>query len=149
MKYTEGLYVGYRNFDKKNIKPLFPFGFGLSYTTFGYSNLKLPATQGRGQTATVRVTVQNTGKRAGEEIAQLYVRDLAPKIDRPIRELKGFQRVSLQPGQKAVLTFTLDDRAFSVWDVTKHRWQVSPSTYAIEVGSSSRDPRVQGTLKKL
>lgn len=147
--YAEGLYVGYRHFDKKKIKPLFPFGFGLSYTTFGYSNLKLPASTGRGTTATIRVTVQNTGKRAGDEIAQLYVRDLAPKIDKPIRELKGFQRVSLQPGQKAVLTFRLDDRAFSSWDITKHRWQVSPSAYAIEVGSSSRDIRVQGTIKKL
>ena len=147
--YAEGLYVGYRHFDKKNIKPLFPFGFGLSYTTFGYSNLKLEATQGRGQTASVSVTVQNTGKRGGDEIAQLYVRPLAPPLDRPVRELKGFQRVSLQPGQKAVVTFLLDDRAFSYWDVKRHAWQVSPGTYTIEVGASSRDIRVQGITRKL
>ena len=147
--YAEGLYVGYRHFDKKNIKPLFPFGFGLSYTTFAYSNLKVPVTQGRGQTATVNVTVQNTGKRAGDEIAQLYLRPLSSPIDRPIRELKGFGRVSLKPGQKAVLTFALDDRAFSVWDVKRHAWQVSPGAYTVEVGASSRDIRVQGTLRKL
>lgn len=146
--YAEGIYVGYRHFDKAKITPLFPFGFGLSYTTFAYSNLKLPSSIGAGQTATAQVTVQNTGKRAGDEIAELYVRDLAPKIDRPVRELKGFQRVSLQPGQKAVVTFPLDDRAFSYWDVKTHAWQVSPGSYAIEVGASSRDIRVQGVLHK-
>jgi len=97
----------------------------------------------------VRVTVQNTGKRAGDEVAQLYVRPLASPVDRPVRELKGFARVSLQPGQKTVVTFPLDERAFSYWDVKRHGWQVSAGSYAIEVGSSSRDIRAQTVLRKL
>ncbi len=147
--YAEGIYVGYRHFDKHKIAPLYPFGYGLSYTTFGYSGLTAPVTVGVGQTATVRVTVQNTGKRAGDEVAQLYVRPLASPVDRPVRELKGFARVSLQPGQKTVVTFPLDERAFSYWDVKRHGWQVSPGPYAIEVGSSSRDIRAQTVLRKL
>ncbi len=147
VSYAEGIYVGYRHFDKAKIAPLFPFGFGLSYTTFGYSSLAMPATLGRGQTATVRVTVQNTGKRVGDEVAQLYVRALDSKVARPVRELKGFGRVSLQPGQKAVVSFPLDMRAFSYWDVGMHIWRADPGLYGIEVGSSSRDLRAQGVLR--
>ncbi len=147
VNYAEGLYVGYRHFDKQKITPLFPFGFGLSYTTFGYSGLSVPRALGRGQTATVRVTVQNTGKRAGDEVAQLYIRPLASRVARPVRELKGFGRVSLQPGQKAVVSFPLDMRAFSYWDVKMHTWRADPGAYAIEVGSSSRDLRAQGVLR--
>ena len=147
VNYAEGIYVGYRHFDKAKIAPLFPFGFGLSYTTFGYSGLAVPNTLARGQTATVRVTVQNNGKRAGDEVAQLYVRPLNSKVAGPVRELKGFGRVSLQPGQKAVVSFPLDMRAFSYWDVNMHTWRADPGFYAIEVGSSSRDLRVQGVLR--
>ena len=147
VNYAEGLYVGYRHFDRAKIAPLFPFGFGLSYTTFGYSGLAVPKSVGRGRTATVRVTVQNTGKRAGDEVAQLYIRPLASSVDRPVRELKGFARVALQPGEKATLSFPLDTRAFSYWDTTTHIWREDPGTYTVEVGSSSRDLRAQGTLK--
>ena len=147
VNYAEGIYVGYRHFDQAKIAPLFPFGFGLSYTTFGYSALAAPKSVGRGQTATVRVTVQNTGKRAGDEVAQLYIRPLSSSVDRPVRELKGFARVSLQPGEKAVLSFPLDARAFSYWDTGTHAWREDPGTYAVEVGSSSRDLRAQGTLR--
>lgn len=147
VSYAEGIYVGYRHFDKHKVAPLFPFGFGLSYTTFGYSGLNVPATLERGQTATVRVMVQNTGKRAGHEVAQLYIRPLASKVARPIRELKGFGRISLRPGEKAVVTFPLDSRAFSYWDVKTHAWRADPGPYAIEVGSSSRDLRAQGVLR--
>jgi len=147
VNYAEGIYVGYRHFDKQKIAPLFPFGFGLSYTTFGYSGLSVPATLGRGQMATVRVTVQNTGKRTGDEVAQLYIRPLASAVARPVRELKGFGRVSLQPGQKAVVSFPLDARAFSYWDVKTHAWRADPGSYAIEVGSSSRDLHAQGVLR--
>lgn len=147
VNYAEGIYVGYRHFDKHKIAPLFPFGFGLSYTTFGYTDLAVPATLRHGQTATVRVTVQNTGKRAGDEVAQLYIRPLASKVARPVRELKGFGRVSLPPGGKAIVTFPLDTRAFSYWDVKMHTWRADPGPYAIEVGSSSRDLRAQGVLR--
>ena len=148
VRYDEGIYVGYRHFDKQGIRPLFPFGFGLSYTSFAYSGLTLPRTLAPGGKARVQVTIQNTGHRAGDEVAQLYVRALGPGVDRPVRELKGFGRVSLPPGKKAVATFTLDDRAFSYWDVTRHAWRVRPGPYAIEVGASSRDLRVRGTLQK-
>lgn len=147
VNYAEGLYVGYRHFDKAKIAPLFPFGFGLSYTTFGYSGLAVPKAVGHGQTATVRVTVQNTGKRAGDEVAQLYIRPLASAVARPVRELKGFARVSLQPGEKATLSFPLDARAFSYWDTAAHAWRADPGAYAVEVGSSSRDLRAQGVMK--
>lgn len=147
VNYAEGIYVGYRHFDKHKVTPLFPFGYGLSYTSFGYGDLALPAILGRGQTATVRVTVQNTGKRLGDEVAQLYVRPLNSKVARPVRELKGFGRVSLQPGQKAVVSFPLDARAFSYWDTKTHTWRADPGSYAIEVGSSSRDLRAQGVLR--
>lgn len=145
--YAEGVYVGYRHLDKHHITPLFPFGFGLSYTTFAYSGLKVPASLKRGGTAIVYVTVQNTGKRAGDEIAQLYLHDLAPKVDRPVRELKGFHRVSLLPGQKAVLAFPLDERSFAYWDAVRHRWQTNPGPYAVEIGASSRDTRAQGVIR--
>ncbi len=147
VNYTEGLYVGYRHFDKAKVAPLFPFGFGLSYTTFGYSRLAVPASVGRGKTATVRVTVRNTGTRAGDEVAQLYLRPLAPSVDRPVRELKGFERISLLPGQSAVVSFPLDARAFSYWDVKTHDWREDVGAYAVEVGSSSRDLRATGVLR--
>jgi len=144
--YAEGIYVGYRHFDKAKIAPLFPFGYGLSYTTFAYSALKVPPTMKRGQTIAVRVTVQNTGKRAGDEIAQLYVRDMAPKVDRPVRELKGFQRVSLKPGEKKQLVFLLDESAMAYYQVGFHRWKTNEGRYAIEIGASSRDIRAQGVV---
>ena len=147
VRYAEGLYVGYRHFDKRTIAPLFPFGFGLSYTTFAYSGLVVPPVLKRGGTAAVKVTVQNTGKRAGDEIVQLYVHDLAPKVDRPVRELKGFQRVSLKPGEKKQVVFTLDEGALAYYNVQFHRWKSNEGAYAIEIGASSRDIRAKGILR--
>ena len=147
--YAEGLYVGYRHFDKAKIAPLFPFGFGLSYTMFHYSGLKSPTVVRRGVPATIQVSVTNTGRRAGAEVIQLYLRPLAPTVDRPVRELKGFARVSLAPGQTAAVRLTLDARAFSVWDVARNAWRVDPGVYAVEVGSSSRDLRAAARLRAL
>jgi len=143
VRYAEGIYVGYRHFDKGKITPLFPFGHGLSYTTFRYSGLQAPATLRRGATASVRITVQNTGRRSGAEVVQLYVRDLAPKVDRPVRELRGFKRVVLKPGQSTVVTLPIDSRAFHYWDTAAHAWRANPGSYALEIGSSSRDLRVR------
>ena len=145
--YAEGIYVGYRHFDKRHIAPLFPFGYGLSYTTFAYSGLKVPPILKRGQSVPVRVTVQNTGKRAGDEIVQLYVRDLAPKVDRPVRELKGFQRVSLAPGEKKQVTFLLDEGAVAYYNVAMKRWKSNEGAYQIEIGASARDLRVSAPLR--
>ena len=147
VKYTEGIYVGYRHFDRAKIAPLFPFGFGLSYTRFGYGGLHVSPTLAPGGTATVRLTVRNTGLRTGAEVVQLYVHDLAPKVDRPIQELKGFQRVMLLPGHTATVAFGLDVTAFRYWDLGAHRWKADPGRYEIEVGSSSRDIRLHGVLR--
>ena len=142
--YAERLYVGYRHFDAAKITPLYPFGYGLSYTTFAFSALHVPPVMKRGQSVAVRVTVQNTGRRAGAEVVQLYVRDLAPKVNRPVRELKGFQRVSLQPGEKKQVVFLLDESALAYYNVAFHHWKANEGRYAVEIGASSRDIRVQG-----
>ena len=137
--YTEGLYVGYRWYDKKKIEPRFPFGFGLSYTTFELKNLKVSPGVGDGNfVATVDVT--NTGSHAGGVVAQLYVRPPADEtVDRPMQELKGFARVELKPGETQSVAIPLGMRAFAHWDVGTHGWQVVPGTYEIAVGQSSRD----------
>ena len=148
VNYAEGIYVGYRHFDKANIAPQFPFGYGLSYTTFQYADLRLskPMFQpGDTTQATVRIT--NTGQRAGDEVAELYVHDLAPRIDKPVRELKGFARVSLQPGESKTVTFTITPRDLAYCDVNGRQWKADAGDYAIEVGHSSRDLTQKATLQ--
>ena len=139
VRYDEGIYVGYRAFDKRQIAPLFPFGYGLSYTTFRLSNLSLssPTLAANGRlTAQVRVT--NTGKRPGAQVVQLYVRDPNPKVDKPVRELKGFAKVFLAPGQSQVATIGLSPRDFAWCDSKSKGWRADAGTYSIEVGDSSR-----------
>jgi beta-glucosidase len=131
--YDEGVLVGYRWYDAKGEKPLFPFGHGLSYTTFRYGDLQASRDA-------VRVRVTNTGRRAGTEVAQLYL-GLPASADEPPSRLKGFQKVRLSPGQTATVTFRLDARALSAWDGT---WRVRPGIYKVAVGSSSRDIRATG-----
>jgi beta-glucosidase len=146
--YAEGIYVGYRYFDTKNVEPQFPFGYGLSYTTFDYSNLKV-ANQlaSAAKDATVTVNVRNGGKRAGAEVVQLYVHDGHSRIDRPMRELKGFQRVELKPGESKTVKFKLDRAALSYWDPVTKAWQADPGTFEVQVGSSSRDIRLRAPLE--
>ena len=148
VRYEEGIYVGYRAFDKKNIAPLFPFGYGLSYTKFRLSNLKLSsstlAANGR-LLAQVRVT--NTGKRAGAQVVQLYVRDPNPKIDKAVRELKGFAKVFLQPGQSQIAQIGLSPRDFAWCDVQNKGWRVDEGRYQIEVGDSSRNLTQRATVQ--
>lgn len=145
--YLEGISVGYRHFDKKKISPLFPFGYGLSYTTFVYSKLTVPSKVKTGTPAALTVVVQNTGTRAGDEIVQCYVRPLTPKVSRSVRELKAFARVSLLPGQTKTLTLTLPPNAFAYWDIKKHDWQTDPGAYALDIGASSRDIRLSGVVQ--
>ena len=138
-EYREGVFVGYRYYDKKKMDVLFPFGHGLSYTTFAFSNLRL--SQGAMQdteTQTVTVTVTNTGKRFGKAVAQLYVGAKAAEPIRPVRELKGFAKVALEPGESKDVTFTLDKRSFAVWNTEIHDWLVPTGQYEIAVGDSSR-----------
>ena len=143
--YAEGVFLGYRHFDTDNVEPLFPFGFGLSYTTFEYKNLKIaPAAQGSGVPFAVTFDVTNTGHRAGAEVAQVYVREVLPSVRRPVKELKGFEKVWLQPGETKSVKVVLEKSAFSFYDVSKKSWVANPGKFDILVGSSSRDVRLQG-----
>lgn len=145
--YAEGIYVGYRYYDTKNVEPQFPFGFGLSYTTFNYSGLSVKPGSGKGDVAEVSLKVRNTGKRTGAEVIELYVHDGHSKIDRPVHELKGFSRVELQPGETKTVEFTLDRAALSYWNPQTKTWQADPGTFEIQVGASSRDIRLRAPLE--
>ena len=139
-EYREGIFVGYRYYDKKKMDVLFPFGHGLSYTTFKYSGLKLSADKIKDtETLEAKVTVKNIGSRAGKAVVQLYVGDVESTPLRPVRELKGFQKVMLQPGESREVTFTLDKRAFAYWNQQIHDWHVETGAFTIEAGASSRD----------
>jgi beta-glucosidase len=145
--YAEGIYVGYRYFDKKNIEPLFPFGYGLSYTKFDYTHLKVsPKWKSWGKPVGVSVKVRNSGTRAGAEVVELYVHDGHASVDRPIEELKGFRRVDLAPGESKVLHFTLDRAAMAFYSSAKKDWITESGRFEVLVGSSSRDIRVQGSF---
>ena len=138
--YREGVFVGYRYYDRKDMEVLFPFGYGLSYTTFAYSNLRLSAeTISDTDTLTATVTVKNTGSRTGKTVVQLYVGDPESTVFRPVRELKDFAKVELQPGESRDITFTLDKRAFAYWNEEIHDWHVESGEFTIEVGQSSRN----------
>lgn len=148
VNYAEGIYVGYRHFDKAGIEPLFPFGYGLSFTTFGYKNLKLSHKKLRPDgSVTASVDITNTGNRAGEEVAELYLHDLDPKIDKPVRELKGFSKVALRPGETKTVHFTIQPRDLAYFDVPGHQWKADAGKYEIEVGASSRDIRLKAPLR--
>ena len=137
--YREGVFVGYRYYDKKDMEVLFPFGYGLSYTTFEYSNLRLSASEIKDtDTLDVTVTVKNTGDRAGKTVVQLYVGDKVSTVLRPVRELKEFAKVELQPGESKDVSFNLDKRAFAYWNTELGDWHVESGEFTIEVGQSSR-----------
>ena len=158
--YAEGIYVGYRYFDTKNVTPQFPFGFGLSYTTFAYSNLMVgteiepnkpngPITTGPAKLTgnwVVTADIKNTGSRAGAEVVQLYIHDVHSKIDRPVHELKGFERVELQPGETKTVHFVVDRTALSYWSPEEKTWVAEPGEFEVQIGASSRDIRLKGTL---
>jgi beta-glucosidase len=147
VNYAEGIYVGYRHFDQVAIVPLFPFGYGLSYTTFGYDNLKLSQNKlSPDGSVTASVDITNTGKRAGEEVVELYIHDPRPQIDKPVRELKGFTKVALKPGETKTVQFTVQPRALAYFDTPGHQWKADAGDYEIQVGASSRDLRQKAEL---
>lgn len=147
VEYREGVFVGYRYYDTKKMDVRFPFGYGLSYTTFAYSNLKLSAEQIKDtDTLTVSVDVTNTGSMAGKEVVQLYVSDVESTVIRPVKELKGFDKVDLQPGETKTVTFTLGKRAFAYWNTQIHDWHVESGEFRILVGKSSRDIQLEETV---
>ena len=149
--YKEGIFLGYRHFDRANIEPQFPFGFGLSYTKFIYSNLKVsvPGPTAKSPSVEVSVDITNAGARPGKEVAQLYVNPVQPKVERPVQELKGFEKIALMPGQTRTVTFKLDLRSFAYYDVATKGWIADPGAYTIRVGSHSRDVRLSGMVDLL
>lgn len=146
--YREGLFVGYRYYDAVDSQPLFPFGFGLSYTTFEYGELTLDRTSiNDGDTLTASVKVRNSGRRAGKEIVQLYVHDDEASVIRPSKELKGFEKVALDPGESTTVRFRLDRRAFAFWEVATQSWRVEAGSFTILAGASSRDIRLEAHVE--
>ena len=135
--YLEGIYVGYRYYDKAEKAVRYPFGYGLSYTTFTYSDM-------RADSSTVSVKITNTGTVKGSEIAQLYIAPPKDGLFRPEKELKGFDRVELEPGESKTIEFALDDRSFAVWD---DGWKIPGGTYGILIGSSSKDIRLKAEIE--
>ena len=139
VEYREGLYVGYRYYDTAGVPTAFPFGYGLSYTTFAYSDLKTDETG-------VTLTVTNTGSCAGAEVVQLYVAKPDAKVFRPVKELKGFTKVQLEAGESKTVTIPLDDKAFRYWNVKTDRWEVEGGSYQLLVGASSADIRLTAAV---
>ncbi|MDE5437171.1 glycoside hydrolase family 3 C-terminal domain-containing protein [Elizabethkingia meningoseptica] len=142
--YNEGIFVGYRWHDTKNIKPLFSFGHGLSYTTFEYGKVYADHSKMTQEgKITFTVSVKNTGKREGAEVAQLYISDLKSSVPRPVKELKGFEKISLKPGEQKEVSFTIDKSALSFFDAEKHQWVAEPGEFEAQIGSSSADIRTK------
>ena len=147
VEYREGIFVGYRYYDTKEMDVVFPFGYGLSYTTFAYSNLKLSMENPTEKdTVMVSADVTNTGKSAGKEVVQLYIRDLTGSAIRPEKELKGFEKVFLEPGETKTVTMELNKRSFAWYNTKLHDWFAASGDYEILVGASSRDIRLTETL---
>lgn len=147
VNYAEDIFIGYRYYDKKKMEVLFPFGHGLSYTRFAYSDFALSAeTMDDTEELLVSCTVQNIGETAGSEVVQLYVGDVESSVRRPVRELKGFERVDLTPGEKKNVSFRLSKRAFAYYEPKIHDWFVENGAFCIEIGASSRDIRLSGRV---
>jgi len=142
--YADDIYVGYRHFDKFGIEPLFPFGYGLSYTTFGYSGLNV--TSSDSSTFNVIFNIKNTGSVKGEEVAQVYVSSHGLNVERPVKELKGFAKVALNPGETKTVTVKLNRNAFAYYSEKNAEWIVDAGSYKIAVGSSSRDLKLQSDI---
>jgi beta-glucosidase len=147
VKYGEGVFVGYRHFDKSGTMPLFPFGYGLSYTTFNYSHLSVSPQSGNlRESVTVLFDVTNGGQREGAEVAEVYVGDMHSAVPRPPKELKGFAKVNLKPGETKRVMLTLDQRSFSYYDVQSKGWKADPGEFTIMVGGSSDNTPLRGTF---
>ncbi len=147
VNYKEGIFVGYRGFDARDIEPLFPFGHGLSYTSFKYSKLTISPQDTDDGKVQVSFDLTNTGSRAGAEVAQVYVSDSHSDVPRPPKELKGFSKVSLQPGETQRVTVELDQRSFAYYDVNSRDWEVTPGTFEVLVGRSSKDIVLRSKLR--
>lgn len=147
-EYKEGLLVGYRWFDTKEIEPLFPFGHGLSYTHFDYSAIRLTeGADAKSPAVTVEADIANSGQRAGSEVVQVYIQPLHPSVMRPTKELKGFTKISLKPGEKKTISVPLNRAAFAYYNPARKAWVAEQGDYTILVGSSSRDIRAKSDFR--
>ena len=144
--YNESIFVGYRYFDSKNVEPLFPFGFGLSYTSFEYSKLEVVSEAKIGDDIKVSFEIKNTGSKAGKEIAQLYIRDIESSVVRPLKELKAFSKTELQAGESKVVTLTLNEKAFQFYQPEQKKWLTEPGKFEILIGSSSKKTELSKEL---
>ncbi len=145
--YDEGIFVGYRHFDKNNIEPLFPFGYGLSYTTFKYENLKIKKAEiSKNDKIEISVDITNTGNRKGAEIMQIYINDCECSAERPPKELKAFKKVFLEPGEKQTINFELDPNILSFFDPKSNKWIIESGKFKVLVASSSRDIKLEGEI---
>ena len=150
VNYKEGIFIGYRWYEKKKIEPLYPFGYGLSYTAFEYGDLNVSKERfNENDTITVSFSIKNVGKAEGAEIAQLYIQDVESSLPRPIKELKGFQRVELETGQSKTVVIRLSKQDFSFWNPETKGWYAERGKFIIHVGSSSRDIRVKKEIELL
>ena len=148
VNYKESLFVGYRYFDTKNIEPLFCFGHGLSYTSFRYSDLKVDDAQiGLNDSLRIKLTVRNTGTKSGAEVVQCYIHDVQSSLSRPFKELKGFAKVHLNPGEEKDVSFAFGGRDFSFYDDARKKWRREPGEFELLVGSSSRDIRLRNNFE--
>ncbi len=148
VEYAEGVFVGYRWYEAKRVAPLFAFGHGLSYTTFVYSDINVsPAEAEAGERVTVEFAVTNTGTVAGAEVAQLYVRDVEASVPRPVKELKGFARLELAPGERRVVRLRLRPQDFAFWDAATRGWKAEPGTFHVLVGGASDRTPLEAPLK--
>ena len=145
--YGEGLRVGYRHFDSGNEPPLFPFGFGLTYTRFKYADLQAPESVRVGESAPVSFSLRNVGERTGKETAQLYIRPRGPSVERPVKELKGFCKVALEPLEQKFVRIDLDARAFAFYDPASGKWIAEPGAYDLLIGGSAADIELQATVR--
>jgi beta-glucosidase len=146
--YKEGIFVGYRGYEHNHVKPLFPFGYGLSYTTFKFANLAVsPQSAGANPQVNVTFDVTNTGSRQGAEVAQVYVSEDHAKVERPERELKGFDRVALQPGETKHVSIALDARAFAYWSPETKKWTIDPGRFTIHAGDSVEETPLTGSVE--
>lgn len=143
-EYQEGIFVGYRYYDKKSMEVAYPFGHGLSYTTWEYSNLRINRQDIKDtDTLVVSVDIKNTGNMPGKEIVQLYTGAVDSRVVRPLRELKGFEKIFCYPGEQKTVTFTLNKRSFAYYNTDLKDWHVTSGHYVISVGASSRDIRIE------
>ena len=149
VRYEEGVFIGYRHYDRQGIVPLFPFGFGLSYTSFELADLSVDDTRFEADGAvTVYVSVTNTGVREGSEVLQLYVGDEASSVPRPMKELKAFTKVRLAPGETRRVRFDLSDRDFAFYGVEAKHWLVEPGAFTLMVGTSATDIALTGAVHR-